>query len=311
VAEELKAHQTSASLIKAAPAEVDAGTDMALKVRVSCPEKCGLQGSKVRIVDDEGVVVKETELTGFDETGNETDELAVKAPVKLGPHTWTAVFPAQEKEGVLHEESSVPISFIVKPHTTSMAVWDSPLPVVLDSRFKLKVGVRCSAECKLAGKEVEIYDQAGGKVGTGMLGDVPWRDTAGLYWVEVEAEAPGTEGFFEWEVEFPKPDMELPHEGTAYTFASRTVRSPDHVLTLEVIDREKKTLLESAAVSLHSSGTTYRSLTDECGVAKLSVPKGGYELDVLKLDYKVFETTVEVSGDAEIKVELMYWPEDY
>ncbi len=37
--EEVKAHQTSASMVKAALGEVDAGTDIALKVRVSCPEK--------------------------------------------------------------------------------------------------------------------------------------------------------------------------------------------------------------------------------------------------------------------------------
>jgi len=310
--EEVKAHQTSASMVKAALGEVDAGTDMALKVRVSCPEKCNLQGSQVRIVDDEGAVITEIELTDFDETGNETGEFAVKAPVKLGAHTWTAVFAAQEKEeGVPHEESSAPFPFIIKPHSTSMAVWDAPSPIVVSDKFKLKVGVRCSAECKLTGQEVEIYDQGGGKVATGTLGDVPWQDTAGLYWAEVEVEAPITEGFYSLDVKFPKPDLELPHEGAASSFASRTVRPPEHVVTVEVIDKEKNTPLKKAVVTLHSSGTTYREYTDEGGVAKLSVPKGEYELLAVTIDYLEFRMAAyEVAGDATIKAELIYWPSD-
>jgi hypothetical protein len=308
--EEIKTHETNTSMAKAALAELDAGTDIALKVRVSCPSKCNLKGSKARIIDDEGSVVKEFELVSFDGAANETDEFVVKAPIKPGAHTRTAVFPAQEKEGVLHEESSALFSFIVKPHATSMAVWDAPSPIVINSKFRLKVGVRCSAECKLTGKKVEICDHEDSRVATGTLGDVPWSDTTGLYWAEVELEAPSIEGFYSWEVKFPKPDSEFPHEGAVYTFASQTARPPEHVVTVEAIDRGTKTPLKNAAVFLHSSGTTYRNSTDEGGVAKLSVPKGEYELDVLMRDYKSFWTTAQVAGDATVKAELLFWPDD-
>ena len=333
--EQVQLHQTNLEMIQSAPPKVDAGTDLALKVKVACPSKCKLQGNQVRIIDDEGVVLKEIELTGFDGTGNATDEFVVKAPIKPGEYTWTAVFPApaareespaaddeahneeqistggsqSETEGVSHEESSVPFSFIVEPHATSMAVWDVPFPIVVNAKFKLKVGVKCSVDCKLTGKEVEIYDQDGGRIATGTLGDVPWSGTTGLYWAEVEILAPGGEGFCKWDVKFPKPDLPLAHEGAASSIASRTAKPPEHMVTVEVIDKDKKIPLEYAAVALHSSGTTYRENTDEGGVAKLNVPKGEYELLVALAEYMEFRmATYEVAGDAIVKVELSLIP---
>jgi hypothetical protein len=309
---QIEVHETNTVMAKTVPAELelDGGTDIALKVRVLCPSKCNLQGGKIRVLDDEGSVVKEIELTDFDGTGSETDEFLVKAPIKPGAQMRIAMFPAQEKEGVLHGESSAPFSFIVKPHATSMAVWDAPFPTVCNTKVKLKVGVRCSAECKLTGKEVEIYDHEGVKVATGTLGGVPWSDTTGLYWAEVEFKAPNIEEVYSWEVKFPKPDLEIPHEGAVYSLVFRTAKPPEHVVTIEAINKETRAPLENATVFLHSSGTTYRNQTDEGGVAKVSVPKGQYELDVLMRDYKSFRTIADVDGDAIVRAELLFWPDD-
>jgi hypothetical protein len=307
--EEIQAHETSTSMVKAGPAQLDAGTDIALKVKVSCSSACDLRGKIVKIMAQDAVV-KEIELVSFDGVANETNEFVVKAPTKSGEYTWTAVFPAQENAGILHGESSVPFSFITKPHATSMAVWDAPSPIVLNSKFKLKVGVRCSAECKLAGKKIEIYDHEGAKVATGTLGDVPWSDTTALYWAEVEPKAPGTEGLYTWEVKFPKPELELPHEEASYNFGFTTARPPEHVVTVEVLDQAKKTPIKGAVVALRSYGTPYRNRTDDAGVARLSVPKGEYELYVSMADYKGFQTTAEVAGDTKVKAELIFWPEE-
>jgi len=309
-ADQLRAHETSC-VLEGPPAEIDAGSEIALRISVSCPEECNLQGNNVRIADGEGAVVKEIELVLFDGTVNETDEFVVEAPTKLGEYTWTAEFPAQVRQGTLHEESSASFSFISKPHTTSMAVWDIPCAIVFNDKFKLKVGVRCSAECRLTDKEIEIYDHEGAKVATGSLGDVPWSDTTALYWAEIELEAPGAEGCYTWTVEFPKPDLEPPHEGAAYTFAFRTTRPPDHVVTVEVIDKETKAPIKNAQVTLHSCGTTYRNHTDDAGVTRVSVLKGKCALFVFKSDYKHFQSTIEVAGDATVKVELYFWPEVY
>ncbi len=306
--EEVQAHETSISMVEAAPAELYDGTDMALKVKVLCPSACDLRGKIVKIIAQDAVVVKEIELVTFHRmygAANETDQFAVKAPTKPGSYTWTAVFPAQEKEGVLHKESSTPFSFIVKLQATSIAVWDIPSPIVFNTKFKLKVGARCSADCKLTDKKIEIYDHEGGKVATEKLGDVPWPCTDTLYWAEVELKAPGTEGYYRWTVKFPKPDLELPHEAASYTFGFATARQPEHVVTVEVIDKDTKSPIKNAHVLLHP----YRGYTDECGVAKIGVTKGKYKLYVSKEgDYETFQTTVKVASDIAIKAELLVAP---
>lgn len=309
MSEEVKAHETSTSMLEAAPAEVNAGSDIALKVRVLCSSSCDLRGKNVKIIA-QGAAVKEMEieLTEFDETANETDEFFVKAPFEPGEYTWTAVFPAQEKEGVLHGESSTPFSFIVKPHATSTSVWDVPSPIVFNTRFKIKVGVQCSTECKLTGKEVEIYDQEGGKVATETLGGVPWPGTDALYWAEVELKAPGIEGRYRWKVKFPKPDLELPHEEATYTFAFGAARQPEHVVTVEVIDKDTKTPIKNADVILRPPiyrGSAYTSRTDDAGVARVSVPKGEYHICASNDGYKSFTMTAEVASDIAVKAELL------
>jgi hypothetical protein len=312
-ADEVKAHETSC-MLEGAPAELDAGSIMALKVKVSCSSACDLRGKTAKIIAQDAVVKEmEIELTEFDGEGNETSEFVVKAPTKPGEYTWTAVFPAQEKEGVLHEESSAPFSFIVKSHITSMTVWDVPSPIVLETKFKLKVGVRCSAECKLTDSQIEIYDHEGSKVATETLRDVPWPNTAALYWAEVELEAPGTEGYYRWEAKFPTTDLEVPHEEASSVIQFSTARPPDHVVIVEVIDKGKKKPLKNALVTLIPCGTVYtpyRKRTDDRGVAGLAVPKGEYQLCADKPDYQAFDTTAEVARDTKVKVELIYSPED-
>lgn len=304
--EESQAHETSTSMVQASPDELDAGVHIALKVKVSCPSACDLRGKIVKIIDQDAVV-QEINLTEFYGTVNETARLIVKAPTKPGEYTWTAVFPAQEKEGVLHQESSAPFSFIVKPHhATSMAVWDVPSPIAVGDRFRMKVGVKCSADCNLTDKQIEIYDHEGSKVATEKLGHVPWPDTGTLYWVEVELESPGTEGYYRWTVKFPEPDLELPHEEASYQFAFTTARPPEHVVTVEVIDKDTKTPIKNADVLLHP----YRGYTDEGGVAKLEVPKGEYEIWVSKYKYKTFQTTVKVASDVAVKAELLVVPHE-
>jgi hypothetical protein len=304
VVEEVKAHETSTSMVQAAPDEVGAGVDLALKVQVTCPSYCDLRGQTVKIIDKE-TVIQETKLTEFYGTANETDRLIVKSPTDPGEYTWTALFPAQEKGGVLHQESSAPFSFMVKPHhATSMAVWDVPSPIAFGGEFRIKVGVRCFADCKLTGKEVGIYDHEGPRAGTGVLGDNPWPGTTTLYWAEVKLKSPDTQGYYQWTAKFPKSDLEAPHEESAYTFAFRTVSPPEHVVTVEVVDNDTKTPIEKADVILHP----YRNCTDGHGVARVEVPKGEYELYVSACDKQIFQAKVKVDADVSVKAELLVAP---
>jgi hypothetical protein len=304
---EVEAHETSTSMVKSAPAEVYDGTDMMLKVKVCCPSACWLREKIVKIITQDAVLIKEIKLDTLYTMGgttNETVEFAVKAPTKPGEYTWTAVFPAQEKEGVLHEESSTPFSFIVKPQGTSMAVWDIPSSIVFNAKFKLKVGVRCSADCKVTDKVIEIYDHEGAKVATGTLGDVPWPGTDTLYWTEVELEAPAVEGYYTWEAKFPEPELELPRQEASHAFGFRTGKPPEHLVTVEVIDKDTQTPIKNADVILHP----YRAYTDEDGVAEVEVPKAEYKLYVSKDKYKTFQTIVKVASDVTVKAELLVAP---
>ncbi len=304
--EEVQLHQTNTEMIKSASPEVEAGADMVLKVKVLCPSACDLRGKMLKILAQNGVVVaKEIELATFDGTANETDELVVKAPIKPREYAWTVLFPAQEVGGIPHQESSTPFAFIVKPHATSIAVWDVPSPITFKAKFKIKVGVKCSAGCQLAGKPIEVYDEKEAKVAPGRLGETPWQQTSGLYWTEVELAAPAAEGMYSWTARFPASELELPHEGISSSFNFKTGRPPEHTVTIEVIDKDTNTPIKGAYVLLNPR----RAYSDESGVAKIEVSKGEYELYVSKDDYATFQTTVKVSDDVTIKVELLFVPE--
>ena len=302
---EVEAHWTNTEMIESAPSEVEAGNEIPLRVKVSCPSACDLLGKTVRILAQDSTVAKEVTLASFEEDINETDEFTVKAPTELGACIWSVVFPAQEVAGALHEESSTPVVFSVKPHSTSMAVWDVPSPIAFNDKFKIKVGVKCSAECKLTGKEIRIYGRKGKKVAAVVLGDVPWPGTSALYWAEVELEAPGVQGDYRWRVKLPEPDLELPHEGASYHFAFTTARPPEHVVTVEVIGQDTKAPIRNAHILLRpQSGYPYKAYTDEAGMAKLEVPKGKHELFVSESDCETFQASVEVADDVAIKTEL-------
>jgi hypothetical protein len=195
----------------------------------------------------------------------------------------------------------------VKAHETSITVWDVPSPTAFGTEFRIKVGVKCSAECKLTGKEIEIYDHEGVKVATTTLGDVPWPATSALYWTEVELKAPSIEGRYRWTVKFPEPDLELPHERASRTFTFGVARQPEHVITIEVIDEDTKASLKDAHVLLRPTiykGYHYRVRTDGSGMAKVSMPKGDYQLYASQGD-KEAGRRIKVNGDATIRIELL------
>jgi hypothetical protein len=307
VTEEVNAHETTTSMVKASLAEVHGSAEMALKVRVSCSSACDLWGRTVRIVAHDDALAAESVLVSFDGTASETDEFVVSAPFEPGEYTWTAVFPAQEKRGILHEESSASFSFSVEPHATSVEVWDVPSPIPLGDEFKIKVGAQCSSECNLAGEKIEIYDHGGAEVAAAVLGESPRSGTAALYWAEVELKAPGVEGRHKWTVRFPKPDPESPHGDASNTFTFAVARHPECVVTIEAVDKDGETPKANAHVRLRPlvyRGSTYMTQTDEAGVAKLSVPSGKYQLYVWDDEYEKIVPSVEVGSDLTIEAEL-------
>jgi hypothetical protein len=297
-------HQTTVATSQPVPSELDAGADIVLKVRVSCSEGCDLREMPVVVTAADGVL-GESLIASHEGAINETEDLSLKAPDTVGEHTWTIVFPRHESDSAVHEESCLVVSFTTRSHPTSMAVWDVPSPVVVNRSFTVKVGVRCSAMCQLAGRLVEICDESAVQIGEGRLGDTAWPGTSALYVAEVELTAPTTEGIHSWSIRFPAAESGLAHEAASATFSFRTVTPPEHRVTVKVTDKETQAPIEDVDVRLG----IYRALTDSQGLASLELPGGLYDLNAWKVGYDAVPTTVEVSHDLTLQVEAACSPE--
>jgi hypothetical protein len=302
--EEVLIHKTDTQIVQLPPDRIGAGTDLALKIQVSCAHACDLREKTIQILAQDGTLVKEIALTNFQAEINETDEFTVKAPNEIGECTWSVVFPAQAIGEVPHEASSTSVKFNVKPHMLSVVAWDFPSPTILNSQFAIKVGVKCTAECRFEGKQVQVYDEKGAQVATGKLGETPLPQTSGLYWGEVKLLAPPTEDVYSWTIKFPTSGLELPHEEASTRFHFRTAKPPEHIVTVQVIDQDSKMPVKN----VHVLVDPFRTFTDEQGMANLKVPKGKHEFFAAKDDYETFQTGIEVVGDITLNVKLVPAP---
>jgi hypothetical protein len=304
-AKAVRTHGPRTCAVEVSPSEVDAGADLTVTVRVSCPDGCDLRGQSVSIRDQDDTELASGELTEFDGETCATSAFILQAPLKVGECIYRAVLAAQEKNGVLHEETSTAFSFAAKPHATSVNVWGLPSAIAAGERFTLKVGIKCSAGCKLTGMPLSVFDDEGAQVGTASLLDDVWPGTGALYFAEIEARAPLATGDHEWHIRTPEWERGVPHAAGSSAFAVKVVRPPDHELTVAAFDREKQTPIKGAHVLLHP----YRGLTDESGVAKVRVAKGSYKLFVSGFQYIPYQVIIDVAGDVTARAELTLEPE--
>ena len=298
------AHGRRMCAVEVSPSQVDAGAELTLAVRVSCPNCCDLAGQSVSIRKRNGTELTSAPLSELDGERYVTSAITLRAPLEVGEHIYRAVLAAQEKDGVLHEETSAEFSFVVVPHEASVNVWGLPSAIAAGERFRFKVGVKCSAGCKLAGRKLSIFDHEGAQVAEAQLVDDVWPGTSALYFAEVEALAPLQIGDFEWRVETPGSD-EVPHAAGSCSFAVKIVSPPDHEVTVEAFDSEQQTPVKGAHVLLHP----YRAFTDESGVARVKVAGGRYTLVVSGFRYVVYQSIIAVTSDVAIRAELTSEPE--
>lgn len=184
------AHPTIVAFGRPPAAEVDAGTDILLRVTVSCPHGCDLRERIVHVMAPDGATVGESRLVEFADGVNETAEFSCTAPDEVGEYAWTVVFARDEAEDLVHEKSTLPIVVRTMAHDTSLAVWGVPSPIVMNHPFRIQVGATCTSRCDLSGKEIEIDDDTGGAIARAALGSTPWEGTRALYWTEVGLLAP-------------------------------------------------------------------------------------------------------------------------
>ncbi len=304
MAADVHTHATTIEVIEAAPAEVAAGTDIMLKVKVSCAAGCDLGGMPVRVTAADGTVVgsKPGTVAGQDKA----TDITLEAPRRVGEHTWSVVFGPQDVAGIRHEATPLPVRISTIPHATSLAVWAIPSPVVMGQRFAIKVGAKSAAGVALTGGSVEVRDESGAVVADGCLGETPLPGTSALYWTDIELPAPVTEGMHAWSVTFEPQELELPHECASTTFSASIVRPPEHRLTIKVIEKETAAPIADAQVRLGA----FRAATDRAGIAEVDMPKGIYDLNVWKVGYEAPAKTVELDDNVFVEVEVVSLPEE-
>jgi hypothetical protein len=304
-AKAVSTHAQRTCAVEVTPSEVDAGAELTIRASASCPHGCDLSGQPVSIRNRDDTELARTELMEFDGESYATSALAVRAPLMVGGHTYWAVLAAHEQDGVLHEATTTEFSFVTVAHAASLNVWGFPSAIAAGERFSFKVGIKCSAGCTLAGRQVGVCDHEGTQAGTASLLDEVWPGTSALYFAEVEARAPRSAGDYKWQVTIPESDANVPHAAGSVVFGIKVVNPPDHEVTVEAFDSEKQTPIKGAHVLLHP----YRALTDERGVAKVKVAKGRYRLFVSGFNYIAYENTIDVKGDITTRAELAAEPE--
>jgi hypothetical protein len=191
----------------------------------------------------------------------------------------------------------------METHATRIVVWDTPAAVQCGASLRLKVGVKCAAECCAAGWRVAIRDLQGRTVASAVVGDNPWPGTGALYYAELTLRAPDAEGLHAWEAsldaDLAEPDRPKHSDANARLHV-RTVPAPECLVKVVAVDAASRAPVRGARVVVHP----YRTVTDEEGVAELRVPKGTYRLFVSGRDYFPFRSDGEVSADVTIRAEL-------
>ena len=191
----------------------------------------------------------------------------------------------------------------MEAHSTRIVVWDVPLAVEPGAAFRVKVGVKCAAECSSAGRLVEVRDQDGRVLASGPVGEVPWPGTAALHHVELELRAPSVEGLHACEafVAAAGDGAGVPtHEVASARFQIRAARAPECRLRVIAVDARSRAPVPGAKVVVHP----YHALTNANGIAELRVPKGAYRLFVSGRDRFPFRSDGEIDSDVTIHAEL-------
>jgi hypothetical protein len=299
---EAQAHATRIEFEGALPTEAAVGSKIAVQVKVSCYAGCDLDGAQIDVAAPGG------ERTTFRVSGQEVDEafaaVTLNAPQTVGEHTWSVVCPAQEIAGIRHEASNASLRIATRPHATSLAVWGMPAHVTAGERFAVKVGAKSSVDCPLERQAIEICAQSGTVAARGILQSTPWPGTSGLYWTEVQLDAPMNVGIASWSVKFAPTALDSVHDDSSSQFHVAVVSPPEHMVTVKVVEKESAAPVADVQVRLGA----YRGATDALGLAELRVGKGRYDLHLWKVGYEAPPRTLDIAHDLAVEIETLALP---
>ena len=191
----------------------------------------------------------------------------------------------------------------MEPHVTRIVVWDVPSAVECGAAFRIKVGVKCVAECAVAARAIEIRDATGIRVASATASALPWPGTA-LFGAELELRAPEIPTLSVLDACVAVVDAEAPdrpaHAAATTRFQVRAVPAPECVVKVVAVDGRSRAPVPGAKVVIHP----YRALTNAQGIAELRVAKGAYRLFVSGRDRFPFRHDAEVTADVTIEALL-------
>lgn len=292
-------HEATAStdlLVKVEPETIAAGAAIVLHCALRTAHAADLLGLGVQIVDGANKRIGALALTDLNGSTLTTEPLTLDAPAELGRHEWHAVF-SDPKSG---QQTISDFAIEVIAHKTSLLVWGAPSAIAAGAAFTVTVGLKCSGGCAMAGRRIEIFDEAGASVASQHMGAETRPGTSGLYQTEVSLRAPDLIARQVWEARVVGDDDHFPHEPAATRFGLNFVAAPEHRVTLEVTDASTKMPIRGASVVMHP----FRATTDANGVATLAVCKGDYTIWVSAAGHDPVCKYVDIAADYTSKAEL-------
>ena len=274
---------------QAPPESVDAGSVFSVSIVATWPQGIGSAGASYELRAGKRLL----ESGALPEPADDGSiALFLRAPDEVGEHELTLVVTSEKAEGTL------PFSLKSVPHATSLAVWDVASPIVRSATFEIKAGAKCTSSCALKGKIIEIRDEDGALMGSGALGDTPAPGTTALVFTTIALKAPRKCALNSWTASFAPSELKLPHGHATSRFSFMTVPEPEHSVSVKVVNRETKEPIAGAQVRLG----IYRAETDEAGAAEIRVPKGKFELAVMRPGYRMPERKIEVAKDVRVRI---------
>lgn len=284
--------------LKQAPAgSVDAGRPFALSFIPTWPKGVGPAGARYELREGERV----RESGALPEPAEDGSiALSLQAPDEVGEHRLMLVVTSAKADA----EGALPFVLTTVPHATSLAVWDVPSPVVRGAAFAITAGAKCTSACALTGKIIEIRDEDGALVGSGALGDTPAPGTTALVFTTIALEAPQDCALHSWTASFAPSELRLAHGTATSRFSFMTVPEPEHSVSVKVVNKETKEPIMGAQVRLG----VYRAETDQAGAALIRVPKGKFELAVMRPGYKMRARKIEVTEDIRVRINAEQLP---
>jgi hypothetical protein len=176
--------------------------------------------------------------------------------------------------------------------TTSLAVWDLPMPVVAGERFAIKAGAKSGSG------RVEVSDATGAVVASATLGETLWPGTEALHWVALDVPAPPKATVANYTVRC----------GSAETwFSIMAAAKPDCTLTVQITERDSKAPLDGVEIRLGP----FHARTDKSGRAELRVCRGEYQIQLWRTAHISSPQPVKIDGDASIKLTMVHVPEEH